>query len=55
VITLTTGQKIMVLESATDVVDRVVAFRRSILNGGVASPILSRDQQEGASLESEPG
>jgi flagellar protein FlbD len=54
VITLTTGQKIMVRESATEVVDRVVAFRRSILNGGVASPILSRDQQEGASLESEP-
>ena len=53
VITLTTGQKIMVGESA-EVVDRVVAFRRSILNVGIACPILSRDQPEGASLESEP-
>ena len=44
----------MVRESAAEVVDRVVAFRPSILNGGVAFPILSRDQQEGASLESEP-
>jgi len=54
VITLTTGQKIMVGESAAEVVDRVVAFRRSILNSGLTCPILSRDQQEGASPESEP-
>jgi flagellar protein FlbD len=53
VITLTTGQKIMVAESAAEVVERVVAFRRSILNTGLRSPILSRDQPEGASLESE--
>jgi len=44
----------MVGESAAEVVDRVVAFRRSILNTGIACPILSRDQPEGASLESEP-
>jgi len=43
----------MVGESA-EVVDRVVAFRGSILNAGIACPILSRDQPEGASLESEP-
>ena len=30
VISLTSGQKIMVLESAEDVVDRVIAFRKSI-------------------------
>jgi len=30
VISLTNGQKIMVLESAEDVVDRVIAFRRMI-------------------------
>ena len=54
VITLTTGQKIMVGESAAEVVDRVVAFRRSILNTGLTCRILSRDQPEGASLESEP-
>ncbi len=31
VITLTTGQKMMVLESADEVVDRIVRYRRSIL------------------------
>ena len=31
VIALTTGQKFMVLESAEDVVDRVIQFRRAIL------------------------
>ena len=30
VITLTSGQKLMVLESAGDVVDRVVSYRRRI-------------------------
>jgi flagellar protein FlbD len=30
VITLTTGQKFMVLETVDDVVDKIVAFRRSI-------------------------
>ena len=33
VITLTTGQKIMVLESADDVVGKVVDFRRRIHDG----------------------
>jgi flagellar protein FlbD len=31
VITLTTGQKFLVLESAEDVVERVIQFRRAIL------------------------
>ena len=31
VIALTTGQKFLVLESAEDVVDRVIQFRRAIL------------------------
>lgn len=31
VISLTTGQKMMVLESADEIVDRVVRYRRSIL------------------------
>lgn len=30
VITLTTGQKLMVLESADEVVERIIAFRRAI-------------------------
>ena len=33
VITLTTGQRFMVLEPPDDVVDKVIAFRRSILRG----------------------
>ncbi len=33
VITLVTGEKILVLEKAQDVLDRVVQFRRSVLQG----------------------
>ena len=33
VITLTTGQKLMVLETAEEVIARVIEFRRSVLNG----------------------
>jgi flagellar protein FlbD len=33
VISLTTGQKFMVLESAEEIVDRVVQFRHLIMNG----------------------
>jgi len=37
VISLTNGQKIVVLEPMEEVVERVVAFRRSILSGALAS------------------
>jgi flagellar protein FlbD len=33
IISLTTGQKIMVLETSAEVVERVVSFRKSILAG----------------------
>lgn len=33
VITLTTGQKFMVLENAEEVIQRIVQFRRSLLSG----------------------
>jgi flagellar protein FlbD len=46
VITLTSGQKIMVLEAATEVVERVVAFRRSILSGILNCPMLKREPDE---------
>ena len=36
VISLTTGQKILVLESPSEIVERVVQFRRSV--GGVFTP-----------------
>jgi flagellar protein FlbD len=32
VVALTTGQKFLVLESAEDVVDKVIQFRKSIMN-----------------------
>ena len=38
VIKLTSGQKIMVLESADEVVERVVAFRRSVFRGLMSYP-----------------
>ncbi|HMD48499.1 MAG TPA: flagellar FlbD family protein [Bryobacteraceae bacterium] len=34
VVALTTGQKFLVLESAEDVVDKVLQYRRAILNSG---------------------
>jgi flagellar protein FlbD len=36
VIALTTGQKFMVLESADEVIERIVAFRRRVLEGSAA-------------------
>jgi flagellar protein FlbD len=38
VISLTTGQKFMVLESAEEIIDRVVQFRHLILNRTAANP-----------------
>jgi flagellar protein FlbD len=45
VITLTTGQKIVVLEKAGEVVNRVVAFRRSILHGVLNCPLANRTEE----------
>jgi len=41
VVALTTGQKFLVLESAEDVVERVIQFRRAILGAGCP---LKKDQ-----------
>ena len=38
VLTLLTGEKIIVRESAEQVVERVIAFRRAILSGLVVEP-----------------
>jgi len=46
VITLTSGQKIMVLEGASEVVERVIAFRRSILNGMMQCPVREPTAEE---------
>jgi len=44
VVALTTGQKFLVLESADEVVEKVVDYRRSIMNMAVCP--LRRDQAE---------
>lgn len=46
VITLTSGQKIVVLEAAAEVVNRVVAFRRSTLTGVLECPLRLRPDAE---------
>jgi flagellar protein FlbD len=39
VVTLTTGQKIVVLESAEEVVDRIIQYRRSLIAGAFTCPL----------------
>ncbi len=51
VITLTTGQKIVVLEPAEEVVERMVAFRRSIFGNSLHCPF---DPAAGARRDEEP-
>lgn len=46
VITLTTGQKFMVLESADQVLERVIEFRRAIYARMCQCPSLSRHEEE---------
>jgi flagellar protein FlbD len=43
VVTLTTGQKIVVLESAEEVVERIIRFRRSIISGAGECPLRRLD------------
>jgi flagellar protein FlbD len=45
VIALTSGQKFMVQESAQEVIDRIVSFRRAI-NGSASLPRLDLSGQE---------
>ncbi len=46
VVALTTGQKFMVLESAEDVVDRVIQYRKTILAGN-ACPLKGGHAEHG--------
>jgi flagellar protein FlbD len=39
VISLTTGQKVMVLETADEVVEKVLDFRRTLLKGMIQCPL----------------
>jgi flagellar protein FlbD len=50
VIALTSGQRFMVLESAEEVVGRVVEFRRSIL-AGASPPWTGQDSGSGRAVE----
>src|SRR5258708_40342309 len=43
VVTLTTGQKIVVLESAEEVIERIIRFRKSILAGTGECPFRKQD------------
>jgi flagellar protein FlbD len=56
IVTLTSGQKFMVLESADEIVERVIVFRRSIFskelycpNAEGSTPVSSRLDRESAS------
>jgi flagellar protein FlbD len=46
VISLTTGQKLVVLESAEEVVRRVLEFRRAVYSGIPQCPRLPAEQRE---------
>ena len=46
VVTLTTGQKIVVLESAEEVVERIIRFRKSILAGVSECPLRKQDVEQ---------
>jgi flagellar protein FlbD len=52
VVTLTGGQKFLVLESPQEVIDRVIAFRRSIQAG---APGRETARGAGGDLDSGPG
>jgi flagellar protein FlbD len=48
VITLTTGQKFMVLESAEEVLNRVIEFRQAVFTRMCQCPTLPRSEEEPA-------
>jgi flagellar protein FlbD len=50
VVALTTGQKFLVLESAEDVVERVIQYRRAILNSA-ACPLKTNEEVESTAPE----
>lgn len=53
VVALTTGQKFMVLETAEEVVDKVIEFRKAIL-GASHCPLKVTDRTSDESLEAAP-
>jgi flagellar protein FlbD len=55
VVTLTTGQKIVVLESAEEVVERVIQFRRSIVAGSPSCPLRRLESDNPETRKQTPG
>ena len=55
VVTLTTGQKIVVRESAEEVVERVIQFRRSIAAGAAECPLRRLDSSQSEAKRKSPG
>jgi flagellar protein FlbD len=51
VVTLTTGQKIVVLESAEEVVERIIRFRKSIIAGAAECPLRRSDLKQQAFVD----
>jgi flagellar protein FlbD len=47
VITLTSGQKFMVLESAQEIVEEVIAFRKSLFSRELFCPVAVPDAMQG--------
>lgn len=52
VVTLTSGQKIMVLESAEEVVDKVICFRKKLLNPDPARLTAARENSSESESQS---
>jgi flagellar protein FlbD len=53
VVALTTGQKFMVLESAEEVVEKVIQFRRALLNSA-SCPLKINDSSEHVDADHKP-
>jgi flagellar protein FlbD len=54
VLTLVTGEKIVVLESSDKVLERIVEFRRSILSGMGVQPASSGDSDAASARQAQP-
>jgi flagellar and swarming motility FlbD protein len=53
-VTLTTGQKFVVLESADEVMELIVRFRRSIVAGAVECPLRRLDIEQSTANKNVP-
>jgi len=51
IVTLTSGQKYMVLESAEEVVEKVICFRQKLLSPDLAR--LTEEREDGSESESQ--